>query len=109
MTLPKTLAAMTCISIALASVPALAATSDVHIKTKEISILGYDLSNRADAEAVLKKIVSTAESVCRLHGNRETLIERRLRQRCADKAIDVAVASTRSETLAALRADMNNK
>lgn len=105
MTLPKTLASIALATSTLAMVPAFAATSDVHVKNQDVSILGYDLSDRADAERVLSKIEKAAERVCRLSTARVTLQERKLRTQCAEKAVDVAVGSLQSPTLTeALRA-----
>ncbi len=99
MTLPKTLASFALATSVTAMVPVFAATSDTHVKTQNVSILGYDLSDRADAERVLSKIESAAERVCTLSTARVTIQERKLRQQCAEKAIDIAVGSLKSPTL----------
>ena len=105
MTLPKTLATVTTFAFALSMAPAMASLSEVHTQTKEISILGYDLSDRADAERILNKIESTAQSVSRLSQNRSTVRERTLVRRCADKATETAVRSVNSPTLLAVYAE----
>jgi len=105
MTLPKTLAVLTISSLALSIAPAMAGLSDVHIQTKEVSVLGYDLSERADAENILNKIEAAAEKVCTVSAIRQTVRERVLRQRCADKATDMAVRSLNSPTLTAVFSD----
>jgi UrcA family protein len=99
MTLPKALVSIALATSVTAMVPAFAATSDAHVKTQSVSILGYDLSDRADAERVLSKIESAAERVCTLSTARVTIQERKLRQQCAEKAIDIAVKSLKSPTL----------
>ena len=109
MPLPTKLAAIACLSTAIAAAPAFAASSGEQVKTKEISILGFDLADPVDAQTVLKKIQATAESVCTVYANRETVTERRLRQRCADKATDAAVKTVRSATLTALWAEARDR
>lgn len=99
MTLPKTLASIMIATSVVASAPAFAGAIDPHVKTMDVSILGYDLSDRADAEHVLSKIESAAQRVCTLSTARITLQERKLRQACAEKAIDIAVNSLKSQTL----------
>ncbi len=102
MTLPKTLAAAIVSTVALSVAPAIAGMTDVQVQSKDVSVLGYDLADRSDAQQVLKKIETAAERVCTLTGARLTVQERVLRQRCADKAIDIAVNSLQSPTLSAV-------
>lgn len=108
MTLPKTLASIALATSIAAAAPAFAGSSDVSVKTQKVSILGYDLSDRADAEQVLTKIEAAAERVCKITTARVTIQERRLRDQCEEKAVDVAVGSLQSpilsETLRASRA-----
>ena len=99
MTLPKTLASIMIATSVVASAPAFAGAIDPHVKTQDVSILGYDLSDRADAERVLAKIESAAKRVCTLSTARVTIQERKLRQQCAEQAIDIAVGSLDSPML----------
>ncbi|MCR9270167.1 MAG: UrcA family protein [Hyphomonadaceae bacterium] len=103
MTLSKTLTTIFASTVALAMVPAVAATqSDAHVKSKEISIAGYDLTRVADAEALLTKIEAAAKSVCKLDANRETVRERMLRKSCEDEAIASALEKLDSPQVTAL-------
>lgn len=99
MTFPKTLASIAIATSFLATAPALAASTYVDEKTQDVFILGYDLTDRADAEKVLKKIESAAERVCRISAGPVTLQERRLRENCEEKAVDIAVNSLQSPML----------
>ncbi len=99
MTLPKTLASIMIATSVVATAPAFAGAMDPHVKTMDVSILGYDLSDRADAERVLSKIESAAQRVCTLSTARVTIEERKIRQACTENAIDIAVASIKSPTL----------
>jgi len=102
MPLPKTLVALAAATAALSMAPALAASATIHEQSKEISVIGYDLNDAADAEIVLGKIQSAAKKVCTLSVNRDTLRERAQRRRCADKATTIAVESMSSPTLSGL-------
>lgn len=106
--LPTAFAALALTTTALAASPAMAATTAVHIKTKEISILGFDLSDRADATRLLNQIAVTSKRVCTISTNRETVRERTLRRRCAEKATDIAVRSLNSDTLNVVWREMKN-
>ena len=109
MTLPKTLASIVLATSIAAAAPALAGSANVNVKTQNVSLLGYDLSDRADAERVLSKIESAAERVCKITTARLTIQERKLREQCEEKAIDVAVGSLQSSTLSeALRASRSS-
>nr|WP_070958961.1 UrcA family protein [Hyphomonas sp. Mor2] len=87
---------------ALSVSPAMAAASDVHTKTQEISILGYDLSDRSDASDLLARIQSASKRVCKIYTNRETVRERSLREHCAEQATATAVQSLNSPILTAV-------
>lgn len=103
MTLSKTFTAILASTAALAMVPAVAATqSDAHVKTKEISIAGYDLTRIADAEALLTKIEAAAKSVCKLDANRATVRERMLRKACEEEAIATALEKLDAPQVTAL-------
>ncbi|MEL6725169.1 MAG: UrcA family protein [Pseudomonadota bacterium] len=103
MTLSKTITTIVASTAALSMLPALAATkADTQVKTKEISIAGYDLTSVADAEALLTKIEAAAKSVCKVSANRETVRERMLRTACEDQAISDALESLDSPEVTAL-------
>jgi len=100
--LPIAITALALTGMPLAISPAMAATTEVHIKTKDVSILGFDLSDRADATRLLKQITTAAKRVCTISTHRETMRERVLRRQCAEKATDIAVQSLNSPTLNAV-------
>ena len=105
MTSPKKLAALTLISAAIAAAPAIAEPHWVHVQTKEVSINGFDLSDRDDASEVLDRIERAAKSVCTISQNRQTVRERQLRNACIDDAVDRAVQSLKSPTMASVLAE----
>lgn len=92
MTLPKTTTAILGSIAALAILPASAgSTDDSVVKTINVSISGYDLTDPADAKTVLSKIQRAAKRVCRNSQARQTLQERAEEFACRTSAISEAV------------------
>ncbi|MEL7541882.1 MAG: UrcA family protein [Pseudomonadota bacterium] len=94
MTLPKSLTTLLGSALALSMLPAFAgSTTDEHVKTMEISIAGYDLSDPADAKRVYGKIQSAAKRVCKTTTARQTLRERADEMACRADAIAQAIVA----------------
>lgn len=92
MTLSKTTTAILGSIAALAILPASAgSTDDATVRTIDVSISGYDLTDPADAKKVLSKIQSAAKRVCRSSQARQTLRERAEEFACRASAISEAV------------------
>ncbi|MEL6862035.1 MAG: UrcA family protein [Pseudomonadota bacterium] len=100
MTLPKTLATAIAATASLALLPAFAAETE-QVKTLELSIADYDISNPADARAVVKKIERAARKVCTLDRGPVPLHERLQRERCEREAVANAVQSLNSDVVIA--------
>ncbi len=93
MTLQKSLTALIGSAAALAMLPASAGSSlGSSVKTLDVSIAGYDLSDPAHAQIVYYKIQKAAKRVCRNTLVRETLREKLEEQDCRETAIEEAVA-----------------
>lgn len=102
MTLPKTLATLASATAALSMLPALAASAPAQEKTAEVSVTGYDLSKRSDANIVFQRIERAAKRVCAISGIRESAKDRVDRSSCASEAIANAVAALNAPELTAL-------
>lgn len=93
MTLPKTATVIFASIAALATPPAMAgSTSDVTIRTVDVPIAGYDLTDPADARIVFSKIQRAAKRVCTNAQVDRTLAQRAEAVACQSKAIADAVA-----------------
>lgn len=94
MTLSKSLTTVLGSALALSMLPAVAgSTTDAHIKTLEISIADYDLSDPVDAKAVYGKIQSAAKRVCKRSTARQTLRERADEMKCRADAVAQAIVA----------------
>lgn len=92
MTLPKTATVIFASFAALATLPAIAgSTSDVTVRTVEIPIAGYDLTDPADARTVFSKIQRAAKRVCTNAQVDRSLAQRAEAVACQSKAIADAV------------------
>ena len=92
MTLPKTATVIFASIAAFATLPAMAgSTSDVTVRTIDVPIAGYDLTDPADARTVFAKIQRAAKRVCsNAHGDR-SLADRAEAVACRSNAIADAV------------------
>ncbi|MEO0607141.1 MAG: UrcA family protein [Pseudomonadota bacterium] len=105
MTLSKSLISFTVATAALSFLPAMAAGKDTIKQKAEISLAGYDLTDVADAKAVVEKIQTAAEKVCSLPGGEWTLRERMDKRSCEAEAIERAVQSLDSSIVTAVLED----
>lgn len=103
MTISKTLTATVSSFVAMALLPAIAATrADNQEKSREISIAGYDLNNAEHAKIVLDNIRIAAAQVCETVGDRRTLREHILRRKCRAEAVSRAVTALNAPVVEAL-------
>ena len=108
MTLPKTLTAMIGSAAALAMLPAMAgSTSDTNVKTMDVSIAGYDLTDPAHAQIVYYKIQKAAKRVCRHSLARETLREKIDEKNCCAQAVERAVTQLNAPQLTLVMTERN--
>lgn len=93
MSLPKTVTVIFASVAALASLPAMAAsTSDVTTRTVDVPIAGYDLTDPKDARIVFSKIQRAAKRVCRNSNGERSIREQTEALVCQSNAIANAVS-----------------
>ncbi|NQY97045.1 MAG: UrcA family protein [Henriciella sp.] len=107
MTLPKTATTLFASVAALAMLPAMAAsTTGGTVKTIDVSVAGFDLTDANDAKVVLSKIKRAAKRVCRNSNATRSVRERAEELACQSAAIAGAVTKVNVPQLtAAMEAD----
>ena len=93
MTLPKTATIFFASIAACATLPAMAgSTSESTVRTVDVSIAGYDLTDPADARTVFSKIQRAAKRVCNNPNGDRSVRDRADSIACQSNAIAEAVA-----------------
>ena len=109
MTLPKTATTLFASVAALAMLPAMAAsTTGQTIKTIDVPVAGFDLTDADDAKIVLSKIQRAAKRVCRNSNATRSVRERAEELACQSAAIAGAVAKLNAPQLTAAMEEDNS-
>ncbi len=100
MALPKTLTLIAAATTLFAMVPATASAASA-VKSLEVDLKGYDLSDAQDAQIVLQKITRAADRTCRTPAAKDTIRERIIVKACMTSATYKAVSSLDAPVLMA--------